>query len=85
MSVKKMTENREYIEGPAGKNDSFTIAGVEMQQIFKGKDEKATKKNTRMTTPNSVRREVLSTELEQGMTIRAEDGGKPQTRGGETR
>ena len=56
-----------------------------MQQIFKGDEEKATKKNTKTITPNYVKREVLSTELTEGMTIRAEDGGKPRSRDGESR
>ena len=85
MSDKKMTEKKDYIERPAGLNDTFTISGVEMQQIFKGDEEKATKKNTKTITPNYVKREVLSTELTEGMTIRAEDGGKPRSRDGESR
>ena len=85
MSDKKMTEKKDYIEGPAGVNDTFTINGVEMQQIFKGDEEKATKENAKTVTPNHVRREVLSTELAEGMTIRAEDGGKPKSRDGESR
>ena len=85
MSVKKMTEKKDYIEGPAGVNDSFTINGVHMQQIFKGNEEKATKENAKTVTPNSVQREVLSTELTTGMTIRAENGGKTQARDGESR
>lgn len=85
MSDKKMTEKKDYIEGPAGVNDSFTINGVHMQQIFKGNEEKATKKNSRTVTTNSVQREVLSTELTTGMTIRAENGGKTQAKDGESR
>ena len=38
-----------------------------------------------MVTPNSVKREVLSTELTQGMVIKAENGGKPKARNEETR
>ncbi len=85
MSEKKLTGNKEYIEGPAGINDSFTINGVHMKQIFKGNEEKATKKNAMTVTPNSVQREVVSTELELGMTIKAENGGKPKSRDEETR
>ena len=85
MSDKKMTEKKDYIEEPAGVNDTFTINGVEMQQIFKGDEEKATKENAKTVTPNYVRREVLSTELAEGMTIKAEDGGKPKSRDGESR
>ena len=80
-----MTDRKEYIEGPAGVNDSFTINGIEMQQIFKGNEEKATKKNAKTVAPKTVKREVLSTDLTQGMSIKAEDGGKPQTRSEETR
>lgn len=81
------TNNREYIEAPAGINDSFQIVGVEMQEYFneQSKEEKATKKNTKTVIPNSVRREVLSTELVEGMVIRAEDGGKPKSRDEESR
>ena len=87
MSDKRMTENKEYIERPAGINDSFKIVGVEIQEYFneQSKEEKATKKNTKMVTPNSVKREVLSTELAQGMVIKAENGGKPMARSEETR
>lgn len=87
MSDKRMTENKEYVERPAGINDSFKIVGVEIQEYFneQSKEEKATKKNTKMVTPNSVKREVLSTELTQGMVIKAENGGKPKARNEETR
>ena len=85
MSARKMTDRKEYIDGPAGVTGSFTINGIEMQQIFKGNEEKATKKNVKTVAPKTVKREVLSTDLTQGMSIKAEDGGKPQTRSEETR
>jgi len=83
MSVKK----EGYVDRPAGKDDSFTIHAVAMKEYFdeQSKEDKATKKNAKTVAIDSVKREVLSTELEQGMTIRAENGGKPQTRSGETR
>lgn len=84
MSVKK----EGYVDRPASKDDSFTIHAVAMKEYFdeqSKKEDKATKKNAKTVAIDFVKREVLSTELEQGMTIRAEDGGKPQTRGGETR
>ncbi len=85
MSDKKMTKKKDYIEGPAGVNDSFTINGVHMQQIFKGDEEKASKKNAKTVTPNFVQREVLSSDLTKGMTIKAESGEKPKTKNGESR
>ncbi len=83
---KEIHEKKAYVDRPAGKNDSFKICAVAMQEYFneQSKDEKATKKNAKTVTSNSIQREVLSTELEQGMSIRAEDGGKQQARG-ETR
>ena len=86
--MKTMTENKDYIESPAGMNDNFTIVGVEMQEYFdkQSKEGKATKNNTEMKTPNQIKREVLSTELEAGMSIVSENGGKKQTkRDGESR
>ena len=86
--MKTMTENKDYIESPAGMNDNFTIVGVEMQEYFdkQSKEGKATKNNTEMKTPNQIKREVLSTELEAGMAIPAEKGGIKQTkRDGESR
>ena len=87
MPKTKKEKNPEYIEGAAGKNDTFKFRAVELQEYFseQSKDKKATKKSIKTVTPNFVQREVLSTELEQGMTIKAEDGGKQQARSGESR
>ena len=72
MSGKKQPN---HIEGPAGKGDSFTVAGMEAQQIF----EKGISSNKpEIAAPNAVRRDVLSTDLTKGMSIPAADGGKPK-------
>ena len=71
MSNQTRTERRDIIEGAAGIYDKFELCAVDMQQYFLGKDqEKADKKNTKMATKKSVRREIISTELMQGMTIK---------------
>ena len=69
MSGKKQPN---HIEGPAGKGDSFTVAGMEAQQIFENNNK------PEIAAPNAVRRDVLSTDLTQGMSIPAADGGKPK-------
>ena len=70
MSGKKLTDRKEIIEGPAGVNDSFQIAAIEMKQFVNEKD-KPTKKTAKTVVPNSTSKEVLSTELTEGMTIKA--------------
>lgn len=62
---------REAIEGAAGINDKFTLNASLTQVICDEKEKKATKKNTKTIMPNSVSRPVLSTELAEGMTIKA--------------
>ena len=64
---------------PYGKKKESTATKPETSS------EKATKKNAKTVAPKTVKREVLSTDLTQGMSIKAEDGGKPQTRSEETR
>ena len=72
MSGKKQPN---YIEGPAGKDDRFTVAGMEAQQIFENGKSDA---RPRIAASNPVSREVLSTDLTKGMSIPAADGGKPE-------
>lgn len=72
MSGKKQPN---YIQGPAGRGDSFTVAGMEAKQIF----EKGISDNKPgIAAANAVSREVFSTALAQGMSIPAADGGKPK-------
>lgn len=70
------SEYRKKVE-PAGKYDSnFSIVGIALQEVFKDndKDAKATKENTIMRTTNALKREaVLSTDLFEGMNIKASD------------
>ena len=72
MSGKKQPN---YIEGPAGKGDSFTVAGMKAQQIF---EKGISNGKPKIAASNAVRRPVLSTDLTKGMPIPAADGGKPQ-------
>lgn len=70
----KPDEKREYrnkVE-PAGKYDSnFNIVGIALQEIVKDNDT-VTKKTTTMRTTNAVKREaILSTDLFEGMSIKA--------------
>ncbi len=66
----------EAIEGAAGINDKFIIT-ASTAQIISEEKKKPTKKNTKTIIPNSTTRPVLSTDLEQGMSISVENGGKP--------
>lgn len=70
MSGKKLTDRNEIIEGPAGVSDDFRITAIEMKQ-FVNEKEKPTKKTAKTVVPNSASKEVLSTELTEGMTIKA--------------
>ena len=56
--------NRNYIEGPAGIGDKFTICGVDMNKINEREPVEVKK---------IMKRIVMSTELEQGMSISVED------------
>ena len=72
MSGKKQPN---YIQGPAGRDDHFIVTGMKAQQIFeKGKSDE----RPRIAASNAVKRKVLSTDLTQGMSIPAADGGKPK-------
>jgi len=82
MAVNKATtvDNKKITEGPATMRDSneFEICAIRMQEIVKmtEKNEKPNNKNTKMVA-TKVRRQVLSTDLMQGMVISARSGGKP--------
>lgn len=70
----------EAIEGPAGIGDNCIIL-ASSTEIYCAKDiEKATTKNTKTVSTNNEKREVIySTELVQGMSISAKDGGIKET------
>ena len=86
MSDKKMTEKKDYIDKPAGVKDSVELNAIQMNQIFKGDEDKATIKNAKTSVAKPTKRIVVySTQLEEGMTIPALDGGKSQSRSGESR
>ncbi len=87
MSDKTMTESKKYREAPAGINDTnLEIVGCEMNQIFKGEGEKATRKNSETKAKPTQRDMVIySNQLKEGVSIPVVDGGKPQTRSGESR
>ncbi len=86
MSVKKMTEKKDYIDVPAGVEDSIELNAIQMNQIFKGEGEKATSKNSETSAKKPTQRDmVYSNQLEEGMTIKAEKGGNPKSRDGESR
>lgn len=69
MSGKKLTDRKEIIEGPAGVGDDFKITAIEMKQFVNEKD-KPTKKTAKTVVPNATSKDVLSTELTEGMTIK---------------
>ena len=54
---------------PAGINDNFEIVAMDINNIVENKKNK-------LNANNSVRVSGLSTELSEGMTIRAYEGGK---------
>ena len=56
---------------PAGKNDNFTIVGMDINNVF-NKDKKLELK----TSKKGVKVEALSTELSENVTIKAYDGTK---------
>ncbi len=60
---------------PAGQYDNdFTILGIALQEIVQDKNPKAkvNKKNTKTIATSAFRRETLSIDLAEGMSIRAE-------------
>lgn len=63
--------NRDYIEGPAGIGDEFTICGVDMNKINEREPVKVKK---------TMKRIVMSTELEQGMSISVESNKEEKER-----
>ena len=60
---------------PAGKNDKFEINVVSLEQIFGKESDK-----TEMVTTNHDSISPLSTELSNGMVIKAFDGGNPNNK-----
>ena len=62
---------REAIEGAAGIKDfeKFSIGAVDTQIYFKDKNKKRGSYNV---VPKSLKREILSTDLREGMSIKAE-------------
>lgn len=81
-----MTTNQKKIsEGAAGFYEEFELEAVDMQQYFDkkvSKDQKPNKRNSKTIIPNRIRREILSTELMEGLTIKAMPGTKrPSVKG----
>ena len=66
---KKCQLKGEYIEGPAGKDDNFSITAI-VAQINKIKEDKESEKESLLSVSNST---VLSTDLNRGVSITAYD------------
>ena len=63
-------EKREYIEGPAGKDDMVSITAI-VAQVDKIREDMETGKETLLSVKNST--EMLSTDLNRGVSITAYD------------
>ena len=86
MSDKKMTKKKDYIDKPAGVGDSIEFNAIQMNQIFKGDEDKATNKNAETSATKPIKRDVVySNQLKEGMSIPVANGGKPKSRDGESR
>ena len=70
-----MPTKREYIEGPAGKDDNFSITAI-VAQINKIKEDKESEKESLLSVSNST---VLSTDLNRGVSITAYDNKPAKT------
>ena len=68
MSANKATkvDNKNIVDGPATTNDNFDICATVVKVMSKKLG-----KNSKISVPNYTRREVLSTELMEGMSIKA--------------
>ena len=66
------TKTEDVKKRPAGINDDFKLVGVDINNVIENN-------RTVLKTGNRcIEREHLSTELDEGMVIKAYDGGKPQ-------
>lgn len=64
---------------PAGKNDKIDIDVISLIQIVEKETEKINSENTKTVVTNSAKiHGILSTDLDLGVVIKAEDGGKPE-------
>ena len=71
---------------PAGKNDKVDIDVISLVQIVEKETEKVKSNNTKTIVTNSAKIQgILSTDLDLGVVIKAENGGRPDitmTKGG---
>ena len=63
---------------PAGKNDKVDIDVISLVQIVEKETEKVKSNNTKTVVTNSAKIQgILSTDLDLGVVIKAENGGRP--------
>lgn len=72
----------EAIAGAAGIHDKTGINSYVVEIDCPKEVDNPDKKNTRTVTGDAYAREVISTELKEGMSIVVKDGGKPVTKDG---
>lgn len=64
---------------PAGKNDKIDIDVISLVQIVEKETEKANSGKAKTVVTNSAKIQgILSTDLDLGVVIKAENGGKPE-------
>jgi len=64
---------------PAGKNDKIDIDAISLIQIVDKETEKANPKKAKTVVTNSAKIQgILSTDLDLGVVIKAENGGRPE-------
>jgi hypothetical protein len=64
---------------PAGKNDKIDIDVISLIQIVDKETEKANPKKAKTVVTNSAKIQgILSTDLDLGVVIKAENGGRPE-------
>ena len=63
---------------PAGKNDKVDIDVISLVQIVEKEAEKINSENTKTVVTNSAKIQgILSTDLDLGVVIKVENGGRP--------
>ncbi len=63
---------------PAGKNDKVDIDVISLVQIVEKETEKINSENTKTVVTNSAKIQgILSTDLDLGVVIKVENGGRP--------
>lgn len=73
-------KKEDYVDKPAGKDDNFSVlvASIEVHELDKGKEQVRTTKNTKTEVQNATKREIISTELAEGVRIAVHDNVKEE-------